>query len=592
MKIFLPHPLLLLSLLFLLPQAAPAEEVQARAEVEPNPVMAGSSASYQIRFLNAGNIPDLNRPRVQGLAFQEGARSGTQTSIVNGRVSRETSLTWNFTATEPGSYTIPGRTVKLSGGTASIPDVTFRVLPPDEEARSRAFLELDLPDGPYYTGQSIPAELRLLVRADIDLRQATLPERQGERFVHSELSEDPRRLSIQREGRSYRALVWDLTLTPVRSGKAELRFSQRIAINLPNERRQSFGVFGFNNRPSETRTLNTDNLATEIRTVPDPPSEGIYPEAIGSFSVERSLSSTRLTVGEPVTMELVFEGSGNFNSMEAPELDLGPDWRTYPPKSSFSPTGSIPNFKGTQTVSYILIPQSESTPALPPQIFHTFNPDEGLFEKHSLPAIPVQIDPAPASDSATTVFLDDEGNTTNTPPAQTAPESILPLRPDFQTIPAPATAARQTLLLNAALAAAFLAAAAARRRYLRQQADPRRRLRKIADKQIRQQLKEADQFAQKGEVRQFLQITRTTLRQIIAHLGTQSTGPDSLSTSDCRYILLHAQAPQPLLQQTLRLLQIAEAAHFANQLPQPADLPGLARDLRQSLDQLQQLATQ
>lgn len=401
-----PLPLLLLSLLCLLPKASPAQEVQARAEVEPNPVMAGSSASYQIRFLNAGSIPDLIRPRVQGLVFQEGARTGTQTSIVNGRVSRETSLSWNFTAAEPGTYTIPGRTVNLSGGTASIPDVTFRVLPPDEEARSRAFLELDLPQGPYYAGQAIPAELRLLVRADIDLRQATLPERQGERFVHSPLSEDPRRLSIQREGRSYRALVWDLTLTPVRAGPADLSFTQRIAISLPNQRRQSFGVFGFNNRPSETRTLFTDNLITEIRTVPDPPEEGIYPEAIGTFSLERSLSSTQLTVGEPVTMELVFKGSGNFNAMEAPELDLGPDWRAYPPKSSFSPTGSKPNFKGTRTLSYILIPQSESSNAVPPLLFQTFNPQKGFFQKHTLPAIPVQIDPAPPSESATTVFLD------------------------------------------------------------------------------------------------------------------------------------------------------------------------------------------
>ena len=48
--------------------------IEAEASVDPDPIMAGSQASYQVRFLNAGGIPDLTRPRVAGLAFSSGAR--------------------------------------------------------------------------------------------------------------------------------------------------------------------------------------------------------------------------------------------------------------------------------------------------------------------------------------------------------------------------------------------------------------------------------------------------------------------------------------------------------------------------------------
>lgn len=567
-----------------------ADEVQARAEVEPDPVMAGSTARYQVRFLNAGGIPDLNRPRVPGLVFQSGASRSSSTSLINNQVYRETSLSWNFTATEQGTYTIPGRTVQVEQGTATIPDVTFRVIPPDEEARSRAFLEIDVPDGPYYLGQAIPATVRLLVRGDIDLRQASLPELQGDAFVHTEFSEDPQRTNLRRQNRPYGALVWNITLTPVRSGPVAIRFSQQVALALPGENRRSFGVFGFDNRRTERRSLTSQPRQTEILPLPDPPKQGLNPGAIGDFSLSASLSSPNLTVGEPVTYEVTLTGTGNFSSTEAPDLDLGTAWRTYPPKSSFTPDPQGNPLTGEQVFSYILIPQEPDLSELPAQTWWSFQPDSGSYREHRLPAIPITVAPAAEDDTRAEVFLD-AGGRAREAVADTVPETVLPIRPDFRAAPPFAVSIRNYTILNALLAAVFLFAAAIRSRKLRREADPRLRQRRESDKRIRIQLQKAQQASKAGATADFLRITRNLLRDRIAHMEPDPLSPDSLALSDCRRILQASSVHKDLQQRVLHLLQLAEASHFANQLPPADHLPALLDDLRDSLQQLNQLVS-
>ncbi|NBD38830.1 MAG: hypothetical protein GVY10_09695 [Verrucomicrobia bacterium] len=557
--------------------------IEAQASVDPDPVMAGSQATYQIRFLNAGGIPDLNRPRVAGLAFGSGARRGSQTSIVNGRVSRETSLSWSFTAAEPGRYTIPGRTVEVGEGTARIPDVTFRVLPPDEEARSRAFLELELPDGPYYTGQALPAQLRLLVRGDFSLENATLPERQGDAFVNSEITDDFRRGTLRREGRPYHAVVWDIVLTPVKSGPTDLRFAQQIAIASAQDRRRSFGFF--DNVRTETMTLFSEPLATEIRSLPDPPEEGVFSGGIGNFEVTRSLAETDLTVGEPVTMEIVLRGEGNFKGMDPPQPDFGEVWRAYPPKSSFEPSDPR-GHRGILSLSYILIPQEASVTELPAWKLWTFDPGTASYVDHDLASINVEVAPA-AEEPRAQVFLDGDGNAEAAPDPAVAPETVLPLRPGLQPLPtAVHPLSLEFLGLNGLLASAFLAAGVLRSRHLRQHADERLVRRKAGDRRVRRQIKEVDRAVAAGDIDAFFSEARSILRERVSHLSSQPVEADSLATADCRDLLLRSGTGEALAEKVLRLLDSADASQFAGQRPPPERLGDLRNDLREALDGL------
>ena len=554
--------------------------IEAEASVDPDPVMAGSQASYQVRFLNAGGIPDLTRPRVAGLAFSSGARRGSQTSIVNGRVSRETSLSWSFTAAEPGSYTIPGRTVEVGQGTARIPDVTFRVLPPDEEARSRAFLELELPDGPYYTGQALPAQLRLLVRGDFSLENATLPERQGDAFVNSEITDDFRRGTLRREGRPYRAVVWDILLTPVKSGPTDLRFAQQIAIASAQDRRRSFGFF--DNVRTETMTLFSEPLETEIRSLPGAPEEGVFSGGIGNFEVTRSLAETDLTVGEPVTMEVVLEGEGNFKAMDPPEADFGESWRVYPPKSTFEPSDPR-GHKGTLTLSFILIPQEASVSELAAWKLWTFDPGNGSFVAHELAGISVEVAPAEEEPRAQ-VFLDGDGNAEAAPDPEVAPETVLPLRPALQPLPAAVNPLSPGFLgLNGLLAAAFLGAGFLRSRHLRRHADERLVRRKAGDQRVRRQMKEVDKAVAAADIDAFFTETRSILRERISHLAAAPVEADSLATADCRDLLARSGTDAALAEKVLHLLETADASQFAGQRPPAERLGGLRDDLREAL---------
>lgn len=373
---------------------AEGQDRQIIAQAEPSTLMVGDSGSYHYRFLNFEGIPSVTTPRVEGLAFSSNPSQSNFTQIVNGRMTAERRLTWRFQATREGTFTIPGRTVTIDRQTFTIDPVTVRVVPMSEERKSRHFLRLSVPEGPFYVGQSIPAQLILAIREDLGISQIALPQRIGDAYTNSEIGNEPARARGSLDGQRYQTFTWNVVLTPIKAGEHPLQFNMNLAVRIPNRQRDPFpSMFGFSRESEEAVTLSTDPLNWIILPVPFEGRPEGFTDAVGSFSVSAELEEDSVAVGEPVTFTISVSGSGNFDRIRAPEIPENPDWRVYPPKVEFVPANET-GTEGTKSFQYILIPQSIALVETPAIAFSSFNPESAEFTDQTIQSIPLEVTPS------------------------------------------------------------------------------------------------------------------------------------------------------------------------------------------------------
>lgn len=553
-----------------------AQETVALAEVSPENVMVGETAQYIIRFSGTTQLPNLMPPRVDGLSFSDTMGTSSFRQVINGRVSVETRAIWNFSAVRTGTFTIPGRTVRIGGNEIDIPPVSVRAVPMDEETQSRALLQLDMPDGPFYVGQAIPARLGLFIRNDISLSNIALPERSGDAFIHSEFDRNPARTRTRIDGRVYEAFVWDFIITPIKSAPAKLTFTQNIEIQVPTRDNRMPSIFNMTMGRTESALLSTDTLETEILPLPEEDQPDSFNGAIGTFTVTAQLSSRELMVGEPITLTLNISGEGNFDRISPPELEWE-NWRVYPPKVDFTAEDDA-GFRGEKVFEYILIPRSEEIAEVPGIAYAVFDPQERAYETTLLDPEPVKVSPSdkPASQTA---FLTDSREEAR--PEDRIPDSLLPIRPETGTLRKWGPPWKQLPFWSGNLLAGLLllVIGAWQRRRRKLLTDSRHAQRHFGSRRIRKALADARKAAEDGETEKFFAAARYAIQERTSHLSKSPVDAKTLVTSDCLLILHESTLPETAILKCSQILHAADACQFAGSVPEKNKLIELSEDL-------------
>ena len=573
---------------WMLLMAAPRAVAQTRvvAEAEPSTVMVGDTGTYTVRFINAGQLPEMAAPRVDGLIFSETASTGSFQQIINGRISSEKRLSWNFQALREGAFLIPARTVRVDGQTLEIPATRVSAVPVSEERRSRALLDVQIPEGPYYVGQALPTRVSLLVRRDLELANAAFPQRQGDAFVNTEFSDSPARGTTEVGGRAYGALQWNILVTPIHSGQAELSFTQEVLLQLPSNARDFGSLFSFRTAQTERSVLQSEPQPLLILPLPAEGRPASFDGAIGQLSVSADVSTTRLTQGEPVTLTLSITGSGNFDRIVPPALPEWDGWRIYPPKSDFTP-GDATGFSGTKTFAYILIPQTDQVTEIPEVAYASFDPKTARYVETILPAIPVTVAPATTPVAALPRLTPE-----NREEPQRVPAELMPLRPVIgRTLPptAPAWTRPGFWILQGAILTMLIILAVWLRRIRQRSQNDRLARHHIGSRRVRAALKLARAEAASGAAAPFFASARLAIQESISRLSPRAVEAKTLVTSDCLGILDSVSAHHDLRSSVQSLLDAADAHAFAGHQPDAARLAALLDSLEQIVSELNKI---
>ncbi|OYV47302.1 MAG: hypothetical protein B7X06_03155, partial [Verrucomicrobia bacterium 21-51-4] len=402
---------------------AAEEGVVVSSRFNPKQLAVGQAGVYEIVVDGSQSAPaGKGIPGQQGLAMQyRGQQASFQ--VLNGQSRSRSIYIFNVVAQSAGSYTIPEYSVQVDGKAYTVPAASLEVSPSPSavtapsyyagqsaSAQGRSsqapsspyvFLELKLPRNNLYVGETIPCWANLGVREGSAYRILSPgPEPVGAGFDAFAFNpaRDPLQAREQRGPIVYRETLWPTAMTPLKAGTYTISFGLNVAVQLPTQPNgteddySSYSILSNFLANVETLSLETKTEQIQVSPLPAEGKPKDFTGAIGSFSAQQLISTTTPDVGEPVTLTLVINGTGNFDRIQAPALPEDPNWKSYPPRVDFNPEDPI-GYQGAKRIQYVIIPLSESIQATPDLHISYFDPVAGKYRELTPEPLPIEVKP-------------------------------------------------------------------------------------------------------------------------------------------------------------------------------------------------------
>jgi hypothetical protein len=429
--------------------------------VEPSRIKLGESAI--IRVISFGRIKDVTIPTIPGLVFEAMGRS-EGFDFVNGSTIPATFYLIRVTPQFAGVFSIPGltpnaRSIGLEvvkgdepnpytwhSQQPATPPIVTASLPKGVQlqAGGAAFVHLAIPARPVYVGESVPVEVEVGLRAGIVTSVNGLPTLKGSDFTFNNLSKKPERREESIDGGAFILLTWHSALSAVKPGdfalSAEAPLTAKVSTLSAADRavasRLAFPLLQsmYSGVAPKDVTIESSPLQLKVLPLPTEGQPGNFSGAVGDFHVSSEVTPASVAAGEPLTLRLHISGAGNFDRVDSTMFDHLDHWKTYPARSSFTPSDAVGN-EGEKVFEQPLIAAQPGEQSIPGLEFTYFNPNTRQYEHAQTPAIKVTIAASLASGS----FPDGAGSTGAArglrPDHRDSQNSVSELRPLYFRVP-------------------------------------------------------------------------------------------------------------------------------------------------------------
>ncbi|HAS13664.1 MAG TPA: hypothetical protein DCS01_00010 [Idiomarina abyssalis] len=364
------HTFFLISLL-LVSQLARADVSEVTATVDRNPVTANQSFVLTVTIDgDVGN--DSFSPSKLLKDFVVGRTSvSRQTSMINGRLSKQTRFTTVLIPQAAGEYKIPEITI---GGVSSQP-ITIEVLEAgssQEKEQETAFLEAQVDSEQVYLQQPITYVARLFLAADLNKGNLVPPE--AENADVQQIGRDEESTQMV-NGRRYKVYQRVYQITPSKSGPLSITGARFDGEVFTQGQRSIFSSF------SNTQPVSTIAETIDVNVKPVPANwQGHWlPSELVSISQSVSPEQETYTVGEPLTISYMLTAIG-VKPEQLPEIkpEFPDTVRVYPDgdeTDQFTRNGVVISQK---TVSFAIVPNQPGPLSIPALEVPWFNTKTGL----------------------------------------------------------------------------------------------------------------------------------------------------------------------------------------------------------------------
>jgi len=383
-------------------QAQPRSSVRVTAQADPTEAEVGAPIRFVVRVDGAPptvvRTPDppatTNLEPLQSTPQTRRIRSSTRDGLRQGVV-----FSWRFRPQKQGVARIQPLTVVVQGEVYTTVPIRIQVTPaanrpdgptltrPDGAASGEGLDTRDLfvrartTDDRVYQNEQVIVEYSLFYRPGLRLRHSRLAGSwDAPGFWREELNVASRPTPKRRRanGRTYETVVLKrVALFPTRPGTLRV---DPLRIETEAQGRMRIRGSGSSVRGRfEPVRLASEGLSLNARPLPEgaPPS---FDGAVGQFSMGAEATPDSTSVGDPVTLTVRVEGTGNLATLSPPGLDLPSGIQTYEPTVETEIERNEARIRGIKTFAYTLVPQSGGRYDLPPVVFSYFDPDAGRYE--------------------------------------------------------------------------------------------------------------------------------------------------------------------------------------------------------------------
>lgn len=389
--------------------------VQVSLELMPDAVEAGDVARLRITVSGAVQIDEPpTLPSVEGISFSRAGQS-TQVSIVNGRMTRSVTFDFIVRTQNPGEFSIGPAEVRdggtltrsevvrlqvvtvggASSGQSQAPTSSPDESRPESAAGGAIFVRAVVDDSEVYVGEQVTLRFQFYQRVGypvLDTRLEAPPTTLG--FLRQDIPpQRTRRVTV--EGAPYQVTELVYGLFPTQTGTLEIGTGVvTCTVRETNRRsRDPFSIFGmFDDREV---TLRSRPITIRVKALPEPkPSD--FTGGVGRFEMRSSVDRIEVAQGEPVTLSVRIEGTGNVPSVGMPPLpDLAPQFRAFAPSApAYEPKRNDEDkMGGWSDFSVVLVPETTGSLVVPPIQVSVFSPASGRYEHLSTDSLLIRVTP-------------------------------------------------------------------------------------------------------------------------------------------------------------------------------------------------------
>lgn len=552
------------------------------AALEPDTIKLGEGAVLVVQVAGDHAAPPALTP-VNGLQFYNMGRRSQYQSI-NGRVSATTTYLFQVQPEHSGKFTIPpvaarinGRLYKTNSVTLTVIKGTARHLQPQSPSRSRApqsqrqsaaprtgtlmsweknqpaFLRVLPRAGSAYVGELLPVEIKAYFHQGVQASLNSFPMIEGQAFSFREMKDKPGQTREILDGVGYNVLTWYTGVSAVKEGEHEVSVALNATLGIPQQsrRRSPFGrgffdddFFDhfFSDIREEPVKLTNPRLKLRILPLPRMGRPADFSGAVGDFKLTATATPQKTMVGDPITVKMILDGTGNFDRVACPRLQVGENFKTYRPSSTFTPE-STTEYRGEKCFEQAVIPLSADVKSIPPVTFSYFDTGEKKYVTLRTKAIPIDLtagtqqartdQPNPPTTASTP-----QEPSTSPVPAKGEKNTLHPIHvamgPTVKSLKPlvsnPLFLGAQALPLGALFMGLFLT-----RRQRKYAVDPGLERQKRVRQEVSRQVKNMDLAITAHDVPAFFKAARAACQERLGEIWGQA--PESITLSEIRYRL-------------------------------------------------------
>lgn len=375
--------------------------VRVTAEVDAEEVSVGDAVVFTVEVQGAPAtvVQTPTRPTPVNLEPQQRVPETRQTRADEGETERGVVFSWRLRARRPGPAHIPPVPVVVGGEEYATNEIRLRVSRQSEQSASPTltrpegsgadaalderdlFVQATATADQAYQNEQVVVEYRLFYRPGVRLRHSRLAGSwDAPGFWREELNvaSRPTPQTQQAHGRPYETVVLKrVALFPTRPGtlridplriESEAQGTVQLRQNGPSLR----GRF-------EPVQLVSQSLSLQVRPLPASPPNS-FDGAVGQFSLSVSADADSVRVGDPVSLRIRVQGTGNLNTLSAPGLSVPSALHASEPTVETDVERNGERIRGTKTFTYTLVPRTDGRHALSPIVFSYFNPETERYE--------------------------------------------------------------------------------------------------------------------------------------------------------------------------------------------------------------------
>ncbi len=361
--------------------SALAQQITFQATVDRNEIAAGEPVKLTISLENASG-GSMTTPDWGGLAVMQGPMESSSFSSINGRMSRSVSRIWYLTATQPGSFVIGPSTVRVGGGTMQTDPITIKVTKGASGSENadvngaqkkdpNLFCTISLSKSKAYVGEQVIATYTLYYRYNsLQPQNYDLPKLSGFWAEEVDMGSHNTGTTQTVNGLRYNvAVLKKQVLIPLHSGK--LRVEPMTLNYLVNP-----GFF------SSGTPVRIQSNTSELNVIDLPGAKPAdFMGAVGDLRLEVTVGTPQVKANEAIDLSIRFSGRANLKLIDAPKLNLPPDFDAYDPKINDKITVNGSGMSGSREFQYLLIPRHPGKYDLGTLTFSYFDPTGNSYKQ-------------------------------------------------------------------------------------------------------------------------------------------------------------------------------------------------------------------